>query len=55
MRSALTKLTGVNEVISVSRDTKKVVVKVEKGKVSNDVLIKTIDDADSRFTASVLN
>ena len=55
VRSALTKITGVAEVISVDRTTKKAVVKVEKGKVTNDVLIKAIDDADTRFTASVVN
>ena len=55
MQDALKKVTGVSEVVSVSRDTKLVVVKVEKGKVSNDVLIKTIDDADPRFTASLAN
>jgi copper chaperone CopZ len=55
VRSALIKVTGVAEVISVDRTTKKAVVKVEKGKVTNDVLIKVIDDADTRFTASVVN
>lgn len=55
MQDALKKVTGVSEVVSVSRDTKLVVVKVKKGEVSNDVLIKTIDDADSRFTASLAN
>ena len=54
VRSALSKVTGV-EVISVSRETKLVVVKVPKGKVTNETLIKTIDDADARFTASVAN
>lgn len=54
MRSALKKVAGV-EVLSVSRETKKVVVKVEKGKITNDALIKTIDDADPRFTASLVN
>lgn len=55
MQSALKKVTGVADVISVSRETKLVVVKVEKGKVTNDTLIKAIDDADARFTASLAN
>lgn len=54
MQDALTKVGGV-EVISVSRQTKKVVVKVEKGKITNKALIKVIDDADPRFTASLVN
>lgn len=54
MQDALTKVSGV-EVVSVSRQTKKVVVKVEKGKLTNKDLIKVIDDADSRFTASLVN
>lgn len=55
MRSALKKVTGIAEVIDVSRNTKLVVVKVEKGKVTNDAIIKAIDDADDRFTASLAN
>ncbi|MCG9128889.1 hypothetical protein JT359_14965 [Candidatus Poribacteria bacterium] len=55
MQDALSKVTGVSEVVSVSRDTKLVVVKIEKGKVTSDSLIKVIDDADPRFTASLAN
>ena len=55
MQDALTKVDGVAEVVSVSRQTKKFVVKVEKGKLTNKALIKVIDDADPRFTASLAN
>lgn len=55
MQDALSKVAGVEEVVSVSRQTKKVVVKVEKGKITDSALIKVIDDADSRFTASLVN
>jgi copper chaperone CopZ len=54
VQSALSQVTGVTEVISVDRSTKKAVVKVEKGKVTNDALIKAVE-ADPRFTASVVN
>lgn len=54
VQDALSKVTGVTEVVSVDRSTKKAVVKVEKGKVKNDALIKAVE-ADPRFTASVVN
>ncbi|MDE0635482.1 MAG: hypothetical protein OXI43_06485 [Candidatus Poribacteria bacterium] len=54
MQDALSKVTGVTEVVSVNRSTKKAVVKVEKGKVTNAALIKAVE-ADPRFTATVVN
>ncbi|MDE0315332.1 MAG: hypothetical protein OXM61_10550 [Candidatus Poribacteria bacterium] len=54
MQDALSKVTGVSEVVSVNQATKKAVVKVEKGKVKNDALIKAVE-ADPRFTATVVN
>lgn len=54
MQDALSKVTGVAEVLSVNRDSKTAVVKVEKGKVTNDALIKAVE-ADPRFTVSSVN
>lgn len=52
MQSALTKVTGVSEVVSVSSSTNTAVVKVEKGKVTTDALIQAVE-ADPRFKATV--
>ena len=58
MQDALTKVTGVTEVVSVSQDDSKAVVKVEKGKVETTTLVQAIEaieemDEKPRFTASV--
>ena len=53
MQDALTKVTGVSEVVSVSMDENKAVVKIEKGKVENDVLVKAVTDVG--FSAQVAN
>ena len=52
MQDALTKVTGVSEVVSVSMDEKKAVVKIEKGKVTDDALIQAVE-ADPRFKATI--
>lgn len=54
MQDALTKVTGVSEVVSVSMNENKAVVKVEKGKVTNEALIKAVE-ADPRFKATVVS
>jgi len=54
VQDALSKVTGVSEVVSVSRDSNTAVVKVEKGKVTTDALIQAVE-ADPRFKASVSN
>ena len=54
VQDALTKVTGVSEVVSVSMDENKAVVKVEKGKVTTDALVKAVE-ADPRFKATVAN
>ena len=54
VQDALTKVTGVSEVVSVSQDTNTAVVKIEKGKVTTDALIKAVE-ADPRFKATVAN
>ncbi len=53
MQSALAKVSGVKEVVSVDRSANKAVVKVEKGKVTNDALVKAVE-ADPRFKAKVI-
>ena len=54
MQDALTQVTGVSEVISVSMDENKAVVKVEKGKVEKDALVKAVEGAGP-FSAQVAN
>ena len=54
VQDALTKVTGVSEVVSVSMDENKAVVKVEKGKVTTDALVKAVE-ADPRFKATIAN
>ena len=54
MQSALAKVSGVKEVVSVDRAAKKAVVKAEKGKVSKADLVKAVADSDARFTAKVI-
>lgn len=52
MQEALKNTTGVTEVVSVSEDSNTAVVKIEKGKVTTDALIKAVE-ADPRFKATV--
>ena len=54
MQGALSKVTGVSEVVSVSTDSNTAVVKVKKGKVTTDALIKAVE-ADPRFKANAAN
>jgi copper chaperone CopZ len=54
VQDALSKVTGVSEVVSVSMDSNTAVVKVEKGKVTTDALIQAVE-ADPRFKATVAN
>lgn len=54
VQDALTKVTGVSKVISVSMDNNTAVVEVKKGKVTTDALIKAVE-ADPRFKATVAN
>ncbi len=59
MQSALAKVTGVTEVVSVSQADEKAVVKVEKGKVKTTDLtdaVAAIEEMNGkpRFTASVI-
>lgn len=56
MQDALAKVTGVTEVVSVSENDNKAVVKVEKGKVKTEDLIAAIEgieevDGAPRFPA----
>lgn len=58
MQAALLKVAGVTEVVTISDKDEKVVLKVEKGKVDTDTLMKTIEgveelDGKPRFTAKV--
>ena len=54
VQEALKNVTGVSEVVSVSSDSNTAVVKIEKGKVKTDELIKAVE-ADPRFKATVAN
>ena len=53
MQDALTKVTGVSEVVSVSMEENKAVVKIEKDKVEKDALVKAVTDVG--FSAQVAN
>lgn len=58
MQAALLKVAGVTEVVTISDTDEKVVLKVEKGKVDTDTLIKTVEgveevDDKPRFIATV--
>ncbi|MCY3740685.1 MAG: hypothetical protein OXI63_16470 [Candidatus Poribacteria bacterium] len=53
MQDALSKVAGVSEVVSVSRDTNTAVVKVAKGKVATEALVKAIESVEGRnFSAT---
>ncbi|MDE0018997.1 MAG: hypothetical protein OXL96_09175 [Candidatus Poribacteria bacterium] len=54
MQGALSNVTGVSKVVSVSTASNTAVVKVEKGKVTTDALIKAVE-SDKRFKATVAN
>ncbi len=58
MQDALLKVTGATEVVTISDTDEKVVLKVEKGKVDTDTLIKTVEGVETvddkpRFVATV--
>ncbi|RKU18900.1 hypothetical protein C6503_08740 [Candidatus Poribacteria bacterium] len=55
MQDALSKVTGVSEVVSVSMDTNTAVVKVPRGKVTPEALVKAIESVEGRnFSAAVI-
>lgn len=54
VQDALTKVTGVSEVVSVSSTDNTAVVKIEKGKVETDALVKAVEGAGA-FSAQVAN
>ena len=53
VQEALKEVTGVSEVVSVSMAENKAVVKIEKGKVETDTLVKAVTDAGANFSASL--
>ena len=53
MQDALSKVAGISEVVSVSTDTNTAVVKVPRGKVATDVLVKAIESIEGHsFSAA---
>ncbi len=53
MQDALSKVAGVSEVVSVSMDTNTAVVKVAKGKVATEALVKAVESVEGRnFSAA---
>ena len=53
MQDALSKVAGVSEVVSVSMDTNTAVVKVPRGKVASDALVKAVESVEGRnFSAA---
>ena len=54
MQDALTKVTGVTEVVSVSHADSKAVVKVNKGEVKTEDLVQAVKEAGAAFTAKVV-
>jgi len=54
VQDAIRKVTSVTEVVSGSMVDNKAVVKVEKGKVTTDALVKAVE-ADPRFKATAAN
>lgn len=55
MQDALSKVAGVSEVVSVSMDTNTAVVKVPRGKVASEVLVKAVESVEGRnFSAVVI-
>lgn len=53
VQDALSKVTGVTEVVSVSHADSKAVVKVKKDEVKTEDLVQAVE-ADPRFTAQVI-
>ena len=55
MQDALSKVAGVSEVVSVSMDTNTAVVKVPRGKVTSEALVKAVESVEGRnFSAAVI-
>ncbi|MCY3740686.1 MAG: cation transporter [Candidatus Poribacteria bacterium] len=55
MQDALSKVAGISEVVSVSMDTNTAVVKVPRGKVASEVLVKAVESVEGRnFSAVVI-
>ena len=55
MQDALSKVAGISEVVSVSMDTNTAVVKVPKGKVTTEALVKAVESVEGRnFAATVI-
>ena len=54
MQDALSKVAGVSEVVSVSMDTNTAVVKVPRGKVAIEALVKAIESVEGRNFAAVV-
>ena len=55
MQDALSKVTGVFEVVSVSQNTNTAVVKVPRGKVAAEALVKAVESVEGRnFAAAVI-
>ena len=53
MQDALSKVAGISEVVSVSMDTNTAVVKVPKGKVASEALVKAVESVKGRnFSAA---
>ena len=53
MQDALSKVAGISEVVSVSTDTNTAVVKVPRGKVATEALVKAIESIEGRsFSAA---
>jgi len=55
VQDALSKVAGVSEVVSVSMDTNIAVVKVPRGKVASEALVKAVESVKGRnFSAAVI-
>ncbi|MDE0684515.1 MAG: cation transporter [Candidatus Poribacteria bacterium] len=54
MQDALSKVAGISEVVSVSMDTNTAVVKVPRGKVASEVLVKAVESVEGRNFAAVV-
>jgi len=55
VQDALSKVAGISEVVSVSMDTSTAVVKVPRGKVTSEALVKAVESVEGRnFAATVI-
>ena len=54
MQDALSKVAGISEVVSVSMDTNTAVVKVPRGKVASEALVKAVESVEGRNFAAVV-